>query len=345
MSRRPPQRPRRSTIEDVASAAQVSLATVSRALRDLPNVAPETRDRIHRIAAELDYLPDPSAARLATGRTGAIAMIVPVVNTWYYSQLIAGVDIACREAGHEVLVMSASGHPGPGRQLASGLARSVIGRADGLILVDLQLSDTERDALLTSGLPAVTIGDSTEGIASVGIDNAEAGRLATAHLIAQGHRRIGLVGGRRANPLGHQVPAQRRHGYLNALTATGIDIDPALIVEGEFSVAGGHLSCQPLFDLDEPPTAVVATSDETAFGVMMAAGERSLSIPDDLSLVGIDDHDVAPVVGLTTVRQDVPAQGMMAARRVLQMLASDQTLVDSVTAPIELVIRSSTRPR
>lgn len=344
MSRRPPQRPRRSTIEDVASAAQVSLATVSRALRDLPNVAVETRDRVRRIAAELDYLPDPSAARLATGRTGAIAMIVPVVNTWYYSQLISGVDIACREAGHEMLVMTASGNPGPGRRLASGLARSVIGRADGMILVDLQLADTEYAGIMGSGLPAVTIGDAAEGITSVGIDNIEAGRLATAHLIAQGHQRIGLVGGQRPNPFGHQVPAQRRLGYLAALTDAGIEPDPDLIVEGEFSVAGGFESVGPLLDLDEPPTAIVATSDDNAFGVMKAAGERSLSIPDDLSLVGIDDHDVAPVIGLTTVRQDVPAQGMTAARRVLQMLAGDHGSADSIITPIELAVRTSTRP-
>ncbi len=343
MSRRPPQRPKRCTIEDVAAAAQVSLATVSRALRGLPNVAPSTRERVQRIATELDYHPDPSAARLATGRTGAIAVIVPVVNTWYFSEIIAGVDAACCEVDHEVLVMSASARVQPGYRLASGLTHSVIGRADGVILVDLQLSDAERAALLASGLPAVTIGDSTDGIAAVGIDNVEAGRLATEHLIQQGHHRIGLIGGQRSDPLGFQVPTQRRRGYLAALAHAGIDIEPNLIVGGEFSVAGGYEACEPLFDLAEPPTAVVAMSDEIAFGVMMAADQRKISIPDDLSIVGIDDHDVAPVVGLTTVHQDVADQGTAAAQRVLQMLATHERLTDQTCSPLHVAVRSSTR--
>jgi len=343
MSRRPPSRPPRSTIEDVAAAAGVSLATVSRSLRGLPNVADSTRDRVRQIAIELDYHPHPSATRLASGKTGAVAVVVPVVDTWYFSRLVAGVDATCRDLGFEALVLSAAGSSGLGQRLATGLAHAVIGRADAAILVDLQLDETEQIALRESCLPVATIGDSSEGFTAVGIDNTEVGRIATEHLIGLGHRRIGLVGGQRENPLGLQVPTHRRLGYLAALAKAGIEIDPGLIVCGEYSVAGGHEACAPLLDLDDPPTGIVAMSDEIAFGIIMAANERGLSIPDDLSIVGIDDHDVAPVVGLTTVHQDVAEQGSRAARAVLDMLGDDRHTIERILTPISLQVRRSTR--
>lgn len=333
-----PRRRTRATIEDVASAAGVSVATVSRALRNLPNVAESTRARVEDAATRLEYRADPAASRLAAGRSRSVGVVVQLLHGWYSSHVVAGVEAVCAEAGYDTIVMGV----GPGsrdRDVFAG-SSAIHRRVDALILVDVRVSASELRRLADQSLVVVAVGHEVPEIPSVGIDDVEVGRIAARHLIELGHRRIGLING--PDTLPFVVPNQRQAGFEEALRSAGVEPDPALYTPGNFTVQDGADALHALMERDDPPTAIFALSDEMAFGVILAAEERGIRIPDDLSLIGVDDHDVAPVVGLTTVHQDVAEHGARAARLVIDQLAQGTESVDRAPAPVRLIVRRTT---
>lgn len=331
--------PGRATIEDVAAAAGVSVATVSRALRGLPNVAPATRSRVVAAAAQLAYRPDPHASRLAAGRTFTIGMAVPSLGQWYFGQVVAGAEAVLSRAGYDVLVMGVGSAEERKRRVVEWAL--VQKRVDGLILVDLRLDPDEVRGLREAGAAVATVGDRYAEFSSVTIDNRTAAIAAMRHLIGLGHRRIGLLGDAPPGQPGFSVPLYRRSGYRYALEEAGIVHDPALEVPTEFTIASGAEGMRTLLTLADPPTAVFAMSDEIAMGAMQAAREAGIDVPGRVSIIGFDDHDVADVVGLTTIRQPVGRSGALAARFVIDQVeqgASAQHAVEDV----ELVRRATT---
>jgi DNA-binding LacI/PurR family transcriptional regulator len=334
----------RATIEDVAVAAGVSVATVSRALRGLPNVAWSTRERVARVADELRYRADPSASRLATGRSRSIAIAVPLLNGWYFSQVLAGAEAVCAEAGYVLVVMCVADRAG--RRALVDATTSIDRRVDGVVFVDIPLHGEDLGTIAATGLRTVTVGQSTDHFPSVGIDDVHVGEIATEHLLTLGHRRIGVIGGQAEDQINFVVPQLRQLGVDQALAAAGVAADPAFQVGGSFSVAGGREAMAALLSRPDPPTAVFAMSDEMAFGAILAAREAGCRVPDDVSIVGVDDHDLAVVVGLTTVRQPVTEVGARAARLVLDQLDGVDVPVGRYESPIELVVReTSGKPR
>ena len=209
-----------ATIGDVASAAGVSIATVSRALRGLPNVAPDTRARIAEVASRLRYQPDPHASRLAAGRTNAIGMAVPLLDRWFFGKIVAGVESALRARGCDLIVYEVDGEAALRRFLSD--AAPYRKRTDGLIIADLVVPSDLLADLVSSGTVMVTIGDRTDHYSSVMIDNAAAAKLVMDHLIDLGHRRIGLIGGRPDKPIHLDVPDLRMRGALAVLDEAGI---------------------------------------------------------------------------------------------------------------------------
>lgn len=349
---------RRATIEDVAAAAGVSVATVSRAIRGLPNVALSTRERIERVADELSYRADPAAARLATGRSRSVALAVPLLNSWYFSQVVSGAEAVCTAEGYDMVVMGVADEAARRALLAD--TTSIHRRVDGLVLVDLIVDDEDCELLAERELAVVTIGSSTARFPSISIDDVAVGTIATQHLVDLGHTRIGLIGGQREDPFGFHVPDHRRHGYEQVICRAGIEPDPAMFVVGNFSVLGGRDAMASLLALERPPTAVFAMSDEMAFGALLAARDHGIEVPADLSVVGVDDHDVSIVLGLTTVRQSVADHGSRAARLLIDQLTSDSggggacdaAFDDAfddgrveptvIEPPVELVVRTTT---
>jgi len=339
MTDSPPRtRANRATIEDVAAAAGVSVATVSRALRNLPNVADSTRARVVRAADELDYRADPAASRLATGRSRSVAVVVQLLNGWYSSNVVTGVEAVCAEAGYDTIVVGVG--PGSRHEDVFDASNSITRRVDAIIFVDVRVSATELRHLSDQLMVVVSVGHELPEIPSVGIDDVEVGRLATRHLLELGHRRIALING--PDELPFVVPSYRQRGFEEAMRDAGVEPDPTLFRAGNFTLQDGADALHSLMDLDEPPTAIFAFADEMAFGVMLAADERGIRIPDDVSLVGVDDHEVAPVVGLTTVHQDVAEHGARAARIVLDQLVERTDDIVTDLAPVRLIERRST---
>lgn len=330
----------RTTIEDVADAAGVSVATVSRALRGLPNVAPATRERVTQIAEQLSYRPDPAASRLAAGRTRTVAIVVPNLAGWYFSQVVGGAEAVLSEAGYDLLVMGVSGSAARTRFVEE--AQEMHRRVDAVIVVDIRITTDEAAALANAAVSVVSVGFECEGLSSILLDDVGVGERATRHLLGIGHERIALIAGLPDDPLRFAVPHRRREGYETALAEHGIDVLPELLVAGNFSIEGGADAMATLLKLPEPPTAVFAMSDEMAMGAIRAARDAGVSVPDELSVIGVDDHELAGVMDLTTVRQDVAGHGAQAARWIVDDLESSERLVRRVVPITHLVERGTT---
>lgn len=329
---------RTATIEDVAMAAGVSVATVSRALRNLPNVAPSTREKVLSVAADLAYVSNPSAARLAAGRTGTVAVVVPLFDAWYFSSVVAGIEAVLKDRNVDLLLY-AVGNEEDRRAFFSGRG-AWWQRSDALVMVDVVLDDAAAARLAASGARIVTIGCRTEPFSSVTLDEQAAAASAARRLIDRGHRRIGVLTGETVAAK-FRVPMMRLDGFVQALEDAGIDRDPELERSGNFSVAGGAEAMAELLSLDDPPTAVFALSDEMAFGAMSEMRQRGLVAPGDIAMVGFDDHTMAELFGLTTVRQPVEAVGALAGTLVLDAISSPSAPVEHHVVPTELMIRET----
>lgn len=330
-----------SSIEDVARRAGVSVATVSRALRGLPNVAPSTRDRVTRAAEELHYVADPNASRLAARRTATLGLVVPMLGQWYYAQLFAGAEGAAVAAGHDILPFVIGGDVVRDRFLAAMPFRK---RVDGLVVADVQFDDAQWERLRSAGVPIVTIGTIQSQLPSLSIDNRAAARMAVDHLCELGHRRIGLISSLRDDPFHFTAPVQRELGAADALEAAGGELDASLVVPGGFSHQGGAEAMEQLLARPHPPTAVFALSDEMAIGALHAARAGGLRVPEDLSVVGFDDNDVSRYLGLTTVRQRVVEHGERAVARLLQEIVDGRGAAEHTTLATQLVLRGTTAP-
>jgi len=343
-------RTKRATIEDVASAAGVSVATVSRAMRSLPNVAISTRQRVVACASELGYSADPAASRFAAGRTKTITVVIPNLSGWYFSNVVAGAEAVCAEAGYDVLVVGVGSRSDLTRILCEQyhLER----RTDGLLAVEIVVSPDEAASITERGVALTSVGGQNVGHPSVRIDNELVGRLAAHHLIGLGHRRIGMIGAQKDNPMSFDVPGLRHDGFVEAMAAHGLTFDEELLSGGNFDVDGGQEAMAALLDHRDPPTAVFSMSDEMAFGAIMELGERGLEAGTDVSLVGVDNHEFSRVVSLTTVHQAVADHGATAARLLLESMRADgdsrPLTIDadaaSVIAGVDLIARNSTGP-
>lgn len=330
----------RVTIEKVAERAGVSVATVSRALRGLPNVSPKTRDRVVEVAAMLNYRPDPNASRLAAGRTKTIAVGVVAIPIWYTGQVVSGIEAVLTTLGYDLTLILIADDLVRSRALGD-VGGGVSKRADGAIIVDLVPTPSERRLLEEQRLPWVMVGADCPTIDSVVIDNVEGAMSAACHLLELGHTNLGLIsGGPSSFPA--SSPPHRRAGFLRALDEAGVRFDPNAERVGDFSALGGYEAMQSLLGLQNRPTAVFAMSDEMAMGAMRACHEAGLDVPGDVSIVGFDDVDWAFTVGLTTVRQDATELGAIAARLMVERLEGDECDRRLVTVPTRLVERSST---
>jgi DNA-binding LacI/PurR family transcriptional regulator len=325
-------------IVDVARAAGVSTATVSRALRGLPNVTDATRERVRRAADELGYVPSPSAASLASGRTRTIGLITPWVAHWFFANVIEGAERALRVEDFDALLYTFEVSRDRRRmRVDPDVLRR---RVDGVLVVGLPLEAEEVEALEGLEYPLVFVGAGAPGRVTVGLDDVATARQAVAHLAGLGHRVIAHLSGEPDDTLPWSPAVQRAVGWRTEVRARGLD-DTGLEVHGHFDVAGGRASMHALLDRRPDVTAVFAASDEMAMGAMLALRDRGLRAPLDVSVVGVDGHEMGEHLGLTTMAQNAHDQGVTAASMLLEMITG-APVPREVVFPTVLVDRGST---
>ncbi|MGN6608292.1 MAG: LacI family DNA-binding transcriptional regulator [Jatrophihabitans sp.] len=329
-----------ASIEDVARKAGVSIATVSRALRGLPDVAATTRDRVLSAASELNYVASPFAARLASGRTATIGLVVPFVNKWFFGEVIDTVESALRKAGFDLLLYNLGDADGRARFFELMPVRK---RVDALLVASLVLTDEEFDQLTALDRPVGLLGLPRPGFLSSRIDDDASSRLAVQHLVSLGHRRIGLIGGDADDPMRFTPPLHRRDGYRAALADAGIEWRPELEVLGYFTPEGGAAAAERMLALPDPPTAFFAESDEMAYGALRTFRRSGLRVPEDVAIIGFDDQPLSEFFDLSTVHQPVAEQALDITLRLLATITGS-TEADGGDAVLEteVVVRGST---
>jgi DNA-binding LacI/PurR family transcriptional regulator len=329
-------------IKDVAEMAGLSIATVSRALSGRGNVSPASRERARAAAAELGFVPSYQASSLASGRTRNIGLMVPTVRRWYFSSVVEGVSAALLDAGYDLTLYNITEGPVRRRSILQDfLLRK---RVDAVIAVALALSEEEIGKMLAINRPLVGIGGPLPGASTIWIDDHALAESAVNHLIRLGHRRIAHLTGDSVYEQDFKIPRTRRAGYEKAMTDAGLQLRPSWIVRADFTVEGAYAVARDLLGgASERPTAVFAASDEMAIGTILAARDFGLRVPEDLSVIGLDGHELGELFGLTTIDQDPRGQGALAVRLLLEGFDAG-TARGAVEAeyPTRFVIRRST---
>lgn len=328
------------TIFDVAKEAGVSYSTVSRVINNKEYVSVDKRQRVQEAMAKLGYVANVQARALAGGRTNIIGLLVHGLNNSYIGEIVKGIDNELALAQYDLMLFTT--HRYKTRETAY-VARLTRNPVDGLLLVLPRNAETYLETLYARSFPHVLVDH--QGISqkvqapSISAENWKGAYEATSYLLQLGHRRIGFITG----SMDMGSAQDRLAGYQKALQDQGISVLSELIREGDFLQPLGYRHARDLFALSERPTAIFASNDFTAFGVMEAAREHGLQIPRDISIIGFDDVPQAASAypPLTTVRQPLEEMGSSAARLLLQYIAQPDHPVEQIELPSKLIIRHS----
>lgn len=330
------------TLEDIAKQAGVSRSTVSRVVNGYPNVREDVRKRVLEVIQNTGYHPNAAARTLASQRSWTLGLVLPHSVSFfftdpYYPHLTKGIAQACNQYNY-TLALFLVGTKEDEEKIFPRVARK--GLLDGVLVQAGHHGDQQIIGLLVdSKMPLVVAGRPfrSDNVSYIDIDNVNAAHNAVRHLIQIGYRRIGTIAG----PAHSTVGLDRKEGYLKALKERGRDVDEALIVEGDFTEAGGYYAMQKL--LSAKPDAVFAASDIMAIGAMRAAREAGLSIPKDVAFVGFDDLPIATLsdIQLTTVRQPVVQFGHKSVELLLDLIENGLHPPRRIIMDTELIIRDS----
>lgn len=337
------------TIVDVAREAGVSIKTVSRVLNHEPGVHESTREQVLKVVEALRYRPKQSARSLAGGRSFLIGLLYYDPSAIFVGSVQQGATLRCRELGYHLVVESLHNDAPDLRQQIDRMVLAL--RPDGMILTPPLCDNPEvLAALRESGTPCVLMSPERDlrGVPSVRMDDVHAAEEITNLLLSLGHQRIAFIKG----PPDQSASGLRYQGFVNALRAHGLEPDPELIQPGQFTFASGRDAAHQLLSRRQRPTAVFASNDDMALGVLAAAQRLGLAVPGELSVAGFDDSPTAALVWppLTTVRQPVAEMARAAVEMLVAVQRPDMTAPEDEAdlhkvLPHELVVRDSTRAR
>ena len=325
------------TIRDVAAHAGVSHQTVSRVINDSERVLPETRAKVEAAIMELGYRPNAIARSMARGTTSILACISPNLTDYTFASLINGAEIEARKHGYFLLSASA-----PDKETFAALIGELVTsrRSEGVMVINPYVDG--RYTHLPQDFPIVFAGarPRENTTHSVSLNDVEVARLATKHLIDQGHRTIGMVTG----IMDEDCSQDRNQGYQQALEDAGIPFNPELIIEGNWQPASGHDALMQFSANENLPSAIFAQNDQMAAGVLRAARALGLNLPDQLSVIGIDNIPMSAYFEppLTTYEQDFANIGKNAARLLIQAVERPLTPYQHLQLPARFVHRQST---
>ncbi|TQN38554.1 LacI family DNA-binding transcriptional regulator [Kocuria rosea] len=329
-------------LQDVAARAGVSTATVSRALSGKGHVSPRARARVREAAQELGFVVSYHASSLASGRSRNIGVVLPHVDRWYFSTVLEGVAGALMEAGYDLTLYNFEGDRYRETVLTDFLLRK---RLDAAVAVSLHLDPAETEQMFAAGIPLVGVGGPLVGAPTISIDDLDVGRRATQHLIGLGHRRIAHLGGAEEGSRYFPMSSDRRDGWEQAMADAGLAVEPAWSLVADYTFTDAYQQAKNLLaDPADRPTAIFASSDEMAAGTILAARDLGLTVPGDLSVIGVDAHPIGEAFGLTTLDQHARQQGTRAVERLLEHLAGGSREPSNELFPAHFVARSSTGP-
>lgn len=329
-----------TTLKDVAADAGVSIATAARVLNGDPElrVRPATRQRVLAAAASLDYRPNRVASGLRTRRTGTIALVLPDPQNLAWGETLRGVERAAAEREYVVVVADAHGPTLDARQLTHFVLE---GRMDGLLVAFATIVDELVAQIARHGLPLVPINSRSAIVdGSVTMDDASAGSLAIEHLVGLGHTRIGFLAGRTDTDVGRR----REAGYREAMARHGLAVDERWVIPGDYTERQAALSAGIALAEPDRPTAIFAVNLQSALGLLAAARDRGLRVPDELSVVTIDDHPIMAHTDppLTAVRMPMAEMGTLGARMLIDAVGGAPIRHVRTSEPPQLVVRRST---
>ena len=330
------------TIRDVARGAGVSVATASRAMNGKAIVKEQTRERIRTVSKEMGFTPSPAARRLSLGRTMTVGVIVSYLTRPQAVERLRGVDAVFAEAELDLIVYNVESVPKWDHYL-----RTLVDpyRHDGLLVVSLPPPSSS--TLDHAAVPVVFVDVHVAAVSAlprvVG-DDVEGGALAARHLLDLGHRKIGLISDAAEDPFGFTSSRDRKAGMLRELAAAGVELPDRWVRHGAHGRYEARELASRMLRSADRPTAIFATSDTQALGVIAAAREASFNVPDDLSVIGYDDIEAADFVGLTTIGQRLIESGRQGAELLLAEMASRSDPARVVCLPPQLVVRSTTAP-
>ncbi len=328
------------TIREVAREAGVSVATVSRVLNGVGPASRDTRARIERIAAQLQYVPNGAARSLITSRTQTLGVILPDLYGEFFSEVIRGIDSAARQQQYHLLVSSSHSD----RDGLAAALRSMYGRVDGLLVMSPHVDGRILKTLLPPRLPAILLGSATGAAplwGQVTMDNRGGARQVTEHLVRLGHRHIVHLAG----PADNADAQARRAGFLEALAGAGLAGGAEAVVPGDFTEAGGAAAARQALERAEVPTALVAANDSMAIGAIGALREAGIAVPEGIAVTGFDDLPIGRYFSpaLTTVHVAIEKLGAHATALLVGALeGSDGAPAPTTeTIPAQLVVRAS----
>ena len=332
-----------TTIKDVAARAGLSVMTVSRVLNGERHVSAEAREKVQAAIEALGYRRNVFARGLPGSRSFLLCLLIPEMIPAYLAEFQQGAVEHCRAQGYHLVVQPYDTEADDAADVVAHALATL--RPDGFLVLPPLTDDLAvLDVLSRANVAHVRVAPSVEPqrTSSIAVDEIEASREMTAALLDLGHRRIGFIAG----PADHGAAGWRFEGYRLGLEERGLAVDPSLVRQGDFMFEGGEAGGRSLLTEPEPPTAIFATNDETALGVMAAAHQLGLKVPGDLSVTGFDDSEIARLAWpqLTTVRQPIQAMAAAAAEMVIAQAGPDNSAPEHRRLDFELVFRDTTAP-
>lgn len=334
----------KSSIYEVAALAGVSIATVSRTLNQPHRVSENTRAKVVDAVHTLNYTPDYEAAARARHQNDRVAVIAPMTTYTGFVSRLKGVAQALQDLDSELIIFqvdnSKLNNPHSTKFIET-LASS--GRYDGFIIMSLPLDGQDLNRLAETNFPVVLIETSDPRFPSVRVDHAYGARLATQHLIDRGHTKLGFVGYVPLQNYPVNASLLREESFIETLKLNSLEINPNFVVHTKYDIYDTVAAVKEVLELADRPTGIFCAADVNALGVIRAAQELGLRIPEDIAVVGFDDIDMAKYVELTTIRQPLEESGLQAVKMITKMIKDPTALTThEILLDLDLIIRSST---
>ena len=327
------------TSRDVAKKANVSVATVSRVINGSDLVTEETRKKVLAVCDSLNYSPNLHAKGLKSGRSQTIIAVLPFLTLPSIVERLRGLQEALADSGYDLVPFSVGSPEQRKKYVASISKRS---RTDGVLFISLPIDDNECKRFVNLDIPVVLIDSFHPDLRRIVVDNIKGGQMAVEHLIELGHTKIGFISDPLENAMHFSSTGDRFKGYCQSLKNANLEPQQQYIQHGEHGRIPAKEMALKLLQLPQPPTAIFAASDTQAIGVLDAAKELGIKVPEELSVVGYDDIRDADYVDLTTIKQPLFEAGLEGGKALLNLINNSESTNGETILPVSLIIRNTT---